>query len=181
MCSSFFSFLRNGSVQIFIKISNTIVCLAKDVTLVCAFASLQLSQQPDPRPSTTPSHVGHSPAANCATEPSTMHTHGPLTHTVRITSTHLTHMPSSPTASKTGALTLSWAPSREAAPPPHRPLQQEPNTPRNCSPIPPSPLRAAREARAAPRATAPRFPQRHRTVRYGNGWRGWGSGRWRDS
>lgn len=133
------------------------------------FVPPQLSQQPDPRPSTTPSHVGRSPAANCATEPNTTHT--PLTRTVRITRTCLTHMPSSPTGSGTGALmsTLSWAPSREAAHPPPRPPLQDPNTPRNCSLTPPSPPRAARGARAAPRATAPRFPQRHRTVRYSDG------------
>lgn len=131
------------------------------------FVSPQLSQQPGPRPSTTPSRVGHSPAASCATGPSTTHTLGRLTHTVPITCTSLTHMASSPMGSGTGALTstLSWAPSLEAARPPHRPRQQDPDTPRSCSPIHPSPLRAAREARAAPRATAPRFPQRRRTVR----------------
>lgn len=118
-----------------------------------------LNQQPDPHPSTTPSHVGHSPAANYATEPSTTHTHTPLTRTVRIT-----HTPSSPTGSGTGALMgiLSWARSREVDHPPPRPLQQDPNRPRNCSPIPPSPPRAARGARAAPRVTALRFLQRHR-------------------
>lgn len=175
---SFLSFLRNESVQI-----ESSYVPSKNITCVHTFVSPQLSQQPDPHPSTTPSRVGHSPAANCATEPSTTHTHGPLTHTVRITCTRLTHMPSSPTGSGTGApmSILSWAPSREAARPPHRPLRQDPSTPRNCSPIPPSPLRAAREARAAPRATAPRFPQRHRTVRYRNGWRGLGSRRGRGS
>lgn len=143
----------------------------------CTFVPPQLNQQPDPRPSTTPSHVGHSPAANYATEPSTTHTHTPLTRTVRITRTRLTRTPSSPTGSGTGALTsiLSWAPSREAAHPPPRPLRRDPNTPRNCSPTPPSPLRAARGAKAAPRATALRFPQRHRTVRYRH-WRRGGRG-----
>lgn len=132
------------------------------------FVPPQLSQQPDPHRPTTPSHVGHSPAANCAMEPSTTHTHTLLTRTVHITRTRLTHMPSSQTVSGTGALmsTLSWAPSREAAHPPPRPLRRDPSTPRNCSQTPPSPPRAARGARAAPRATAPRFPQRHRTVRY---------------
>lgn len=123
-----------------------------------------LSQEPDPRPSTTPSHVEHSPAANCAMEPSTTQTHTLLTRTVRISRTRLTRMPSSPTGSGMGALTStrSSAPFQEAARPPPHPLQQDPNTPRNCSPIPRSPPRAARGARAAPRATAHRFPQRHR-------------------
>lgn len=126
-----------------------------------------LNQQPDPRPPTTPSRVGRSPAANNATEPSTMHTHTPLTRTVRITRTRLTRMASSPTGSRTGALTsiLSWAPSREAARPPPRPHQRDQNTPRNCSPTRPSPPRAARGARAAaPRATALRSPQKRRTT-----------------
>lgn len=125
-----------------------------------------LNQQPDPRPFTTPSHVDPSPAASYATEPRTTRTHTPLTCTVHTARTRLTYMHSSPTGSGTGALTsiLSWAPSREEAHPPPHPLQQDPNTPRNCSPTPPSPPRAARGARAAPRATAPRFPQRHRTT-----------------
>lgn len=119
-----------------------------------------LNRQPDPRPSTTPSHVGHSPAARYAVKPRTTHTHAPLTRTVRITRTHLTRMYSSPT----GSGILSWAPYREAAHPPPHLLQRDPNTPRNCGPTLPSTHRAAREARAAPRATAPRFPQRHRTT-----------------
>uniref|UniRef100_A0A3Q3VWX0 MyoD family inhibitor n=1 Tax=Mola mola TaxID=94237 RepID=A0A3Q3VWX0_MOLML len=44
-----------------------------------------------------------------------------------------------------------------------RPLQVDPSTPRSCSPTLQSPPRAARGARAAPRVTARRFPQRHRT------------------
>ncbi len=132
------------------------------------FVPPQLSQQPDPRPSTTPSRVGHNPAANCVTEPSTTHTRTPLTRTVHITRTRLTHMPIIQMGSGTGSVTstLSWAPSREAAHPPPRPHRRDPNTPRSCSPTRPSPPRAARGARAAPRVTAPRFPQRHRTVRY---------------
>lgn len=123
-----------------------------------------LNQLPDPRPSTTPSHVGRSPAASYATEPRATHT--PLTRTVRITRTRLTYMHSSPTGSGTEALTsiLSWGPSREAAHPPPRPLRLDPSTRRNCSPTRPSPPRAARGARAALRATAPRFPPRHRTT-----------------
>uniref|UniRef100_A0A3B4GLE9 MyoD family inhibitor n=1 Tax=Pundamilia nyererei TaxID=303518 RepID=A0A3B4GLE9_9CICH len=66
-------------------------------------------------------------------------------------------------SSPTGSGILSWAPYREAAHPPPHLLQRDPNTPRNCGPTLPSTHRAAREARAAPRATAPRFPQRHRT------------------
>uniref|UniRef100_A0A8C2XFA9 MyoD family inhibitor n=1 Tax=Cyclopterus lumpus TaxID=8103 RepID=A0A8C2XFA9_CYCLU len=91
-----------------------------------------------------------------ATEPSTTHTL--LKRTVRITRT-----PSSPTGSGTEALILSSAPSREAAHPHPRLLQRDPNTPRNYSPTPPSLPRAAKEARAAPRAIALRCPQKHRT------------------
>lgn len=129
----------------------------------------QLNQQPDPRRSTPRNHVGRNPAANYATEPSTTHTYTRLTRTVYIIRTHLTHMQSSPMGSGTEAI-LSWALSQEVAHPLPRPRQQGPNTPRNCSPTPPSPLRAARGARAVPRATAPRSLQRHRMVRYC----GWG-------
>lgn len=118
-----------------------------------------LNQQPDPRSATTPSHVGCSPTANYATEPNTTHTL--LKRTVRIT-----HTPSSPTGSGTEALLsiLNSASSREAAHP-HPPLlQRDPNTPRNYSPIPPSLPKAAKEARAAPRAIALRCPQKHKTT-----------------
>lgn len=135
---------------------------------VLVFVPLQPNPQPGQRPSITPSRVGHNPAANCATEPSTTDTLGPRTHTVHIRRTRLTHTPSSPTGSGTGAFmsTRSWAPCREVARPPRlRPLR-DPGTLRNCSPTHPSPPRAARGARAAPRATAPRFPQRRRMVRH---------------
>lgn len=144
------------------------------VAAICAYLTSldfclpQLSQQPDRRPSTTPSRVGRSPAARCATEPSTTHTHGRPTQTVHIT--RLTHTPCSPTGWGTGARTQSWAPSPKEARPPRRPPQRDRNTPKSCSPTPPSPLRAARGARAAPRATAPRFPPRRRTVRHRTGW-----------
>lgn len=134
---------------------------------VFVFIPLQPNPQPDQHPSITPSRVGHNPAANCATEPSTTDTLGPHTHTVLITRTRLTRTPSSPTGSGMGAFTstLSWAPCREVARPPRlRPLR-DPGTQRNCSPTRPSPPRAARGARAAPRATARRFPPRHRMVR----------------
>lgn len=135
---------------------------------VLVFVPLQPNQQPDQRPSITPSRVGHSPAANCATEPSTTDTLGPRTHTVHIRRTRLTRTPSSPTGSGTGAFmsTRSWAPCREVARPPRRRPLRDPGTLRNCSPTHPSPPRAARGARAAPRATAPRFPQRRRMVRH---------------
>lgn len=126
--------------------------------------ALHLNQQPDLRPPATPSHVGHSLAANNATKPSTTHTDTPLTRTVRIT--RLAHTHYSPTGSGTGAFIsiLSWAPSQEGNPPPPRPLPRDLNTPRNCGPTLPSHPRAARGARAAPRATALRFPQSHRTT-----------------
>lgn len=135
---------------------------------VLVLVPLQPNQQPDQRPSITPSRVGHNPAANCATEPSTTDTLGPRTHTVHIRRTRPTRTPSSPTGSGTGASmsTRSWAPCREVARPPRRRPLRDPGTLRNCSPTHPSPPRAARGARAAPRATAPRFPQRRRMVRH---------------
>lgn len=134
--------------------------------ILIVISCLQLNLQPDPRPSNTPSHVGRSPAASNATEPGSTRTHTPpLTRTVR-SITRRTRTRSTPTAFEMEAPILSWAPSREAARPPPRPRRQDPNTPRSYSPTRPSPPRAARGARAAPRATAPRFPQRHRTVRY---------------
>lgn len=123
-----------------------------------------LNQQPDPLLSTTPSHAGHSRAANCATESRAMCTHTPPTRTVRTTHTCLTYMHSSPTGSETGALMsiLSWAPSREEAHQPPHPLPLGRSTPRSCSPTLPLPPRAAKGARAAPRAPARRFPQKDR-------------------
>lgn len=123
----------------------------------------QVNQQPDPLLSTQHSRVGHSLIASCAMEPSAACTRSPLKCTVRIT--QLTY---SPTESGTEALMSiqSWAPFQEAVHPPPRPPQQGPGTPRNCSLTPPSLPRAARGARAAPRATAPRFPQRRRMVRH---------------
>lgn len=105
-------------------------------------------------------------------EPSTIHTHTPLTRTVHITRTCLTHIHCTPTESGTVVLMsiLSWALSQEVAHPPLHPRQQGPNTPRSCSLTPPSPPRAARGAKAVPKATVPRFPQRHRMVRCRNFW-----------